>query len=121
MSAPGDINPWSGWYRSDARRRTTAPGVVTRDDARRMSNSAWATSSRLIAGLILYTGLGWLVSRWVGHQALLMAVGAIIGLGLSYYLMFKSLAHETREDEARRTMTAGSAQVAQRGMEEPGA
>ncbi len=69
------------------------------EDARRMSDSAWATSSRLIAGLIFYTGLGWLLSRWVGHQALLMVVGAMIGLGLSYYLMFVSLAREAREDE----------------------
>jgi F0F1-type ATP synthase assembly protein I len=67
-----------------------------------MSNSAWVNSSRLMSGLILYTGLGWLVSRWVGHQALLMAVGAIVGLGLSYYLMFTSLAHEARQDEKRR-------------------
>jgi ATP synthase protein I len=96
VSAPGGINAWSGWYRSGAQRRT-----VSMDDARRMSNSAWVTSSRLISGLILYTGLGWLVSRWVGHQALLMAVGAMVGLGLSYYLLFKSLAHETLEDERR--------------------
>ncbi|MEI6361715.1 MAG: hypothetical protein WCP95_06245 [Actinomycetes bacterium] len=67
-----------------------------------MSDSAWANSSRLITGLILYTGLGWLVSRWVGHQALLMAVGAIVGLGLSYYLMFRSLEHERLRDEERR-------------------
>jgi ATP synthase protein I len=66
-----------------------------------MSNSAWANSSRLISGLLLYTGLGWLVSRWVGHQAVCMAVGAIVGLALSYYLMFTSLEHERREDEAR--------------------
>ena len=119
MTAPQDINPWSGWYRSGAQRRSTTMGAVTRDDARRMSNSAWANSSRLIAGVILYTGLGWLVSRWVGHQALLMAVGAIVGLGLSYYLVFTSLAHEAREDEKRRDadVTAGNA----KGMEEPGA
>lgn len=71
------------------------------DDARRMSDSAWANSSRLMAGLILYTGLGWLVSRWVGHQAMLMAIGAMVGLALSYYLMFMSLAKEAREDEDR--------------------
>lgn len=71
------------------------------DDARRMSNSAWATSSRLITGLLLYTGLGWLVSLWVGHRALLMAIGAAVGLALSYYLVFKSLEHETREDRRR--------------------
>jgi ATP synthase protein I len=86
----------SGWYGSGARRRT-----VTMDDARRMSNSAWANSSRLMSGLILYTGLGWLVSRWLGHQEVLMAVGAMVGLALSYYLMFKSLAVEAAEDERR--------------------
>ena len=54
-----------------------------------------------MAGLILYTGLGWLVSRWVGHQELLMAIGAIVGLGLSYYLLFASLAKETRDEQIR--------------------
>lgn len=98
MTAPQTARGRSGWYRSGARRRT-----VSMDDARRMSNSAWANSSRLISGLILYTGLGWLVSRWVGHQALLMAIGAMVGLGLSYYLMFVSLAHEAREDEKRQS------------------
>ena len=98
MSAPQAARSRSGWYRSGARRRT-----VSMDDARRMSNSAWANSSRRISGLILYTGLGWLVSRWVGHQALLMAIGAMVGLGLSYYLMFVSLAHEAREDEKRQS------------------
>ena len=84
------------------------------DDARRMSNSAWVASSRLMAGLILYTGLGWLVSRWVGHQELLMAVGALVGLALSYYLIFASLSKEAQEDEAR---VRGERNV---GMEDPG-
>ena len=101
MTAPGAARHPSGWYRSGARRRT-----VTLDDARRMSNSAWANSSRLITGLLLYTGLGWLVSRWVGHQALLMAIGAMVGLALSYYLMYVSLAHEAREDEQRQRQDA---------------
>ena len=100
--SPFDGNPirpyaYGGWYRSGAPKRT-----VTKDDARRMSDSAWANTSRLITGLILYTGLGWLVSRWVGHQALLMAVGAIVGLALSYFLMFRSLEHERLKDEERR-------------------
>lgn len=85
------------------------------DDARRMSNSAWVASSRLMSGLILYTGLGWLVSRWVGHQALLMAVGALVGLALSYYLIFASLSKEAREDEARALGEQVNA-----GMEDPG-
>ncbi len=87
------------------------------DDARRMSNSAWVNSSRLMSGLILYTFLGWLLSRWVGHQALLMAIGAIVGLALSYYLMFTSLEHERRAYE-RRLQSEADEHV--KGMEEPG-
>lgn len=116
MSAPRGIGTGSGWYGSGARRRT-----VTMDDARRMSNSAWVTSSRLISGLILYTGLGWLVSRWVGHQALLMAIGALVGLGLSYYLMFTSLAQEARDDQRRNDGTGPYRPGTEmRGTEEPG-
>lgn len=118
MTAPGASRTSAGWYRSGARGRT-----VSMDDARRMSNSAWASSSRLISGLILYTGLGWLLSRWVGHQALLMATGALVGLALSYYLMFKSLALEAQEDARRQeqdaTKTVGMNRNA-RGTEEPG-
>jgi hypothetical protein len=59
----------------------------------------------LIAGLILYTAIGWLVSLWVGHQAVLMAIGALFGLGLSYFLIFKQLRKEDTTldaDEIRR-------------------
>jgi hypothetical protein len=30
-----------------------------------------------------------------------MALGAMVGLGLSYYLLFASLAKETRDEQAR--------------------
>lgn len=116
MSAPGATRRHAGWYRLGAQRRT-----VTMDDARRMSNSAWANSSRLITGLLLYTGLGWLVSLWVGHRALLMAIGAMVGLALSYYLVYLSLKHEKREDERRQQQLAvNRTNESPKGMEEPG-
>jgi F0F1-type ATP synthase assembly protein I len=59
-----------------------------------MADSAWSISSRLIAGLILYTAIGWVISLWVGHQAVLMAIGALFGLGLSYFLIFRGLRKE---------------------------
>ena len=70
-----------------------------------MADTAWTITSRLIAGLILYTAIGWLVSLWVGHQAVLMAMGALFGLGLSYFLIFKGLRKEEitlDADEIRR-------------------
>jgi F0F1-type ATP synthase assembly protein I len=61
-----------------------------------MDNTAWIISSRLIAGLILYSALGWLLSLWLGHREVLMAVGALVGLGLSYYLIFTGLSRENK-------------------------
>lgn len=116
MSAPRRNALRRGWYGSSAQRRT-----VTLDDARRMSNSAWANSSRLIAGLLLYTALGWVVSLWVGHRGLLMAIGAMVGLALSYYLVYLSLRHETRADEMRQQQLSATREMTSpMGMEEPG-
>ncbi len=68
-----------------------------------MDNTAWIISSRLIAGLILYSALGWLLSLWLGHREVLMAVGALVGLGLSYYLIFTGLSRENKvvQEQAR--------------------
>ena len=68
-----------------------------------MADSAWIISSRLISGLILYSGIGWLLSLWLGHRSLLVAAGALFGLGLSYYLIFSGLA---RDEAKERTSTS---------------
>jgi hypothetical protein len=82
------------WYRSRA--RSISGNAPVREFAA-MDNAAWIISSRLIAGLILYTGLGFLLSLWLGNRSLFMALGALTGLGLSYYLIFTGLARENRE------------------------
>ncbi|MFM8894862.1 MAG: hypothetical protein ACKOE2_05645 [Actinomycetales bacterium] len=56
-----------------------------------MADPAWTIVSRIAAGLLLYTGLGWLISQWVGHTSTLMAVGAMVGLGLSMYVVIAGL------------------------------
>ena len=42
----------------------------------------WRILSYMLGGMILYGGLGWLVSRWTGI-AVLFPVGMILGIGLS--------------------------------------
>jgi len=90
-TAPKRFPPRNGWYGSAAGTRS-----VSLDDSRALADSAWTITSRIAAGLILYTGLGWLLSLWIGHQALLMASGAMIGLTLSYVLIFGGLAKENK-------------------------
>ena len=95
MSAPAPQKPEFGWYRSGAGIRS-APQASLRG----MNDSAWTITSRIISGLLLYTGVGWLLSLWLGHQQVLMAVGALVGLGLSYTLVFTGLARDARREAA---------------------
>jgi len=84
------------WYRSRAR---SISGNAPARQFAAMDNAAWIISSRLIAGLILYTGLGFLLSLWLGNRSLFMALGALTGLGLSYYLILTGLARENKEQQ----------------------
>lgn len=86
MTAPVPSSRPAGWYRSGAGKRSIPP-----DAAKGMADPAWTIVSRIAAGLVLYTGLGWLISRWVGHASVLMAIGAIVGLTLSITLVVVSL------------------------------
>jgi F0F1-type ATP synthase assembly protein I len=92
------------WYRSRAQSIT---GSTHQRVVPSMDNTAWIISSRLIAGLVLYAGLGWVASLWLGNRAALMAVGALVGLGLSYYLIFTGLARENKA--MRENGSAGNA------------
>lgn len=72
-----------------------------------MADSAWTIVGRITAGLVLYTGLGWLISRWVGHEPVLMAVGAIVGLSLSTYMVISSLHREGTAGAGRAMVRSG--------------
>ena len=85
------------WYGS--RQRSTPTSSVPQRFVRSspaLDNAAWTISSRMIAGIVLYAGLGWLISQWWGNRSVLIAIGAFVGLGLSYYLIFSGLAREDR-------------------------
>lgn len=43
--------------------------------------------SHLLAGILLYGGIGWLLSLWLGHRGVLVAAGVILGSALSLYLV----------------------------------
>ena len=48
--------------------------------------SGWTIISYLIAGMLAYGGIGWLVSRAV-HTAVIFPVGMLFGLGISLGLV----------------------------------
>ncbi len=49
-------------------------------------SDGWRILSYLLGGMILYGGIGWLISRWTG-LTFLFPLGMIVGIGLSVLLI----------------------------------
>jgi F0F1-type ATP synthase assembly protein I len=47
----------------------------------------WMVVSYLIAGMLLYGGLGWLISRWTGLTAALLPIGMVVGLVIALVMV----------------------------------
>jgi F0F1-type ATP synthase assembly protein I len=50
-------------------------------------DAGWTITSYLVGGMLFYGGLGWLISRWTGHQAILIPVGLLAGLAVALVLV----------------------------------
>lgn len=66
------------------------------DDSRQTADMAWRSVSTLTAGMLLYGGLGWLVGRWLGHQAAFMAAGLLLGMVLALYITYARVSAMSR-------------------------
>lgn len=56
--------------------------------------------SHLMAGIVLYGGIGWLLSLWLGHRSALIAIGVVVGAVLSTILVHTRISHADRVTEA---------------------
>jgi F0F1-type ATP synthase assembly protein I len=74
-------------------------------------STGWAVFSYLIAGMVAYGAIGWLISR-ATHIAILFPVGMLAGLGIS--LVFVIYRYGRAETEAARSKQRTS------GMEQTG-
>jgi len=52
----------------------------------RHENPGWIVFGYLLSGMIVYGGLGWLISRWT-HSALFFPLGMVVGLALAIVLV----------------------------------
>ena len=48
------------------------------------SNAGWTIFSYLIAGMVFYGGLGWLIGHWT-HIAVIFPIGMLVGLGIGVF------------------------------------
>jgi F0F1-type ATP synthase assembly protein I len=70
-------------YRSRAAAESSAEGGA------KGIGVGWTVFSYLIAGMVAYGGIGWLVGRAV-HVAALFPVGMLVGLGISLaYIIYR--------------------------------
>ena len=77
------------------------------------ADAAWSIVSGLMAGILLYGGIGYLLGMWLGHRPLFVAGGVLFGLAASLYLVNVKL--RAREAvEAGPGTSAASAQQADR-------
>jgi F0F1-type ATP synthase assembly protein I len=57
-------------------------------DAWRGAGTAWTITGTLLAGIVVWGGIGWLIDRWIDVRALFLPVGMLVGLGASIYLVY---------------------------------
>lgn len=47
--------------------------------------------SYLLAGMLVWGGLGWLIDYWVGTDGIFAGIGAVAGTGAGIYLIVRRL------------------------------
>ena len=47
--------------------------------------------SYLIAGIVVWGGVGWLVDQWLGTKGIAFAIGAVVGGAAGVYLIVRRL------------------------------
>jgi F0F1-type ATP synthase assembly protein I len=54
----------------------------------RGADVVWSIIGTLVAGVLAWGGIGWLLDRWLGTRYL-VAVGIIVGMAGAFYLIMK--------------------------------
>lgn len=59
-----------------------------REPSGRGAEMVWSIIGTLIAGVLAWGGIGWLLDRWLGTRYL-VAVGIVVGMAGAFYLIIK--------------------------------
>ncbi|HEX6206947.1 MAG TPA: hypothetical protein VF058_01175 [Actinomycetota bacterium] len=58
---------------------------------------AWAVTTTLIAGMVAWGGIGYLLDLWLGFRWLFLPIGMVVGMGGGIYLVYIRYGREDRE------------------------
>jgi F0F1-type ATP synthase assembly protein I len=59
-----------------------------REPSGRGAEMVWSIIGTLVAGVLAWGGIGWLLDRWLGTRYL-VAVGIVVGMAGAFYLIVK--------------------------------
>jgi F0F1-type ATP synthase assembly protein I len=62
--------------------------LADRGDAWNGMSAAWAVTGTLVAGILVWGGVGYLLDRWLGFHWLFLPIGMLVGVGASIYLVY---------------------------------
>ena len=57
-----------------------------------------AITGYLLAGMVLYGGLGWLIDKWAGTSNVFVPIGVIFGLAAGLFLTFRQVSVLERQE-----------------------
>ena len=66
----------------------SGPPEPEREPPGRGAEMVWSIIGTLIAGVLAWGGIGWLLDRWLG-TSYLVAVGIVVGMAGAFYLIIK--------------------------------
>ena len=49
-------------------------------EAWRGANQAWSAIGTMLAGIVVWGGVGWLLDRWLGFDGLFLPIGMVLGV-----------------------------------------
>ncbi|HYF11754.1 MAG TPA: AtpZ/AtpI family protein [Actinomycetota bacterium] len=62
--------------------------MAGRGDAWSGMGAAWTVTGTLLAGIVVWGGLGYLIDRWVGLEWLFLPIGMLVGISASIYVVY---------------------------------
>lgn len=57
------------------------------DQGRKGQADAWGAFSLVASGVLVWGGVGWLMSEWLGNRIFLL-LGLLVGMGAALYLVW---------------------------------
>lgn len=69
--------------------------------------TGWSISGTLLAGVLLYGGIGFLLDRWLGTPKVFTAIGLLVGAGLGIYLVYVKYGKEHPQDQHKEQGKSG--------------